>query len=138
VSIATTKPVLWEVADVVGQVFAIACVADLTPTAEHRYAAILGYQADHDLSVPQMRERLRCCYGTMREVDERARHVRLMRLYAGRWRVWEFRGGRGFGTGRMSTHNLGGRRSALPWWGSVVGSEVAEQHMSLYLQALGR
>jgi hypothetical protein len=88
VSIATTKPILWEVADIVEQIFTIALVEDLTPTPEDRYAAI-GHQADHGLSVPQMRERLRCCYGTMREVDERARQVRLMRLYASRWRVWD-------------------------------------------------
>ena len=88
-SIAATKPILWEVADVVEQIFTIALVEDLTPTPEDRYAAILGHQADHGLSVRQMRERLRCCYGTMREFDERARQVRLMRLYAGRWRVWD-------------------------------------------------
>jgi hypothetical protein len=59
VSIATTKPILWEVADIVEQIFTIALVEDLTPTPEDRYAAILGHQADHGLSVPQMRERLR-------------------------------------------------------------------------------
>jgi hypothetical protein len=73
--IAATKPILWEVADVVEQMFTIALVEDLTPTPQDLYAAILGHQADHGLSVPQMRERLRCCYGTMREVDERARQV---------------------------------------------------------------
>lgn len=87
--IAATNPILWEVADVVEQIFTIALVEDLTPTPEDRYAAILGHQADHGLSVPQMRGCLRCCYGTMRQVDERARQVRLMRLYAGRWRVWD-------------------------------------------------
>jgi hypothetical protein len=63
VPIAATKPV--QVADVDEQIFTIALVEDLTPTPEDRYAAILGHQADHGLSVPQMRERLSCCYGTM-------------------------------------------------------------------------
>ena len=94
---------LWEVADVVEQIFCIACVEDLTPTADDRYAAILGFQADHGVSVPQMRERLRSCCEALTEVDQRARQVCLMRMYAKRWRVFDcesrgrFRGAKVFG-----------------------------------------
>ena len=94
-TVVVSRPVLWEVADVVEQIFFIAFVKDLTPTSEDRYAAACDYQAECGLSDSAMREALSSSLTTMREVRERAQVIALMRLYSRRWRVWDREGRRG-------------------------------------------
>jgi hypothetical protein len=80
------RPVLWEVADIVEQIFRIAFVEDLLhPRPEEFDAATCDYQADHGLSMTGMREAMRQ-YGTLTEIHERAQVIALMRLYARCWR----------------------------------------------------
>jgi len=45
-----SRPVLWEVADVVEQIFRIACTENLFPRSEEYDAATCDYQADHGLT----------------------------------------------------------------------------------------
>jgi hypothetical protein len=75
------RPVLWEVADIVEQIFRIACTENLHPRPEEYDA----YQADHGLTYSGMCEAMRQ-YGTLTEIHERAQVIALMRLYGRRWR----------------------------------------------------
>jgi hypothetical protein len=77
------RPVLWEVADIVEQIFRIACTENLHPVPEEYDAATCDYAAAHGLSVTGMGERMRQ-YGTLGEVHERAQVIALMRIYARR------------------------------------------------------
>jgi hypothetical protein len=80
-----SRPVLWEVADIVEQIFHIACTENLHPRPEEFDAATCDYQAAHALSYSKMCEQMRQC-GTLSEIHERAQVIVLMRLYARRWR----------------------------------------------------
>ena len=51
-------PVLWEVADIVEQIFRIACTENLFPRPEEYDAATCDYAAAHGLSVNAMREQI--------------------------------------------------------------------------------
>jgi hypothetical protein len=82
----------------------------------------------------RIRERLRCCYGTMREVDECARQDT-----PGLWRVWD--SGEKPQFRRRPNVNAQPRRAkkrAALVGSVVVVSEVEERSIPLYLQALGR
>jgi hypothetical protein len=85
--------VLWEIADVVEQIFRIACTENLYPRAEEFDAAACDYQAAHGLSYSKMCEQMRQ-YGTLSEIHERAQVIALMRFYRARWRVWDPEGRR--------------------------------------------
>src|SRR5215472_13029106 len=88
------RPVLWEVADIVEQIFRIACTEDLRDIAPDDYdAAASDYQAAHELSETAMRKALRSSLTAMRKVRERAQVIALMRLYVRRWRPFEPEGG---------------------------------------------
>jgi len=52
------RPVLWEVADIVEQIFRIACTENLHPRPDYD-APCCDYQAEHGLSVTRMREQMR-------------------------------------------------------------------------------
>ena len=81
------RPVLWEVANIVEQIFTIAASCDLRDvTAEDREVAIHAYQAEHGLTVTRLRDALRSSLTAVREVRERAQVIALMRLYARCWR----------------------------------------------------
>jgi hypothetical protein len=77
-----------EAIEVVAGPITAAAIEDLTPTPEDRHAAIADYQADRGLSRAQMELELRQ-YVPLREVEDHARRVKLMRIYAGHWRVWD-------------------------------------------------
>jgi hypothetical protein len=64
------RPVLWEVADIIEQIFRIACTENLHPRTEDYEAATADYQAEHGLSDSAMRLAWRQ-YGTTSEVHER-------------------------------------------------------------------
>ena len=78
------RPVLWEVTDIVEQIFRIACTENLHPRPEEYDAATCDYQAAHRLSAARMHEQMRQ-YGTLTEIHERAQVIALMRLYTRRW-----------------------------------------------------
>ena len=80
---------LWEVADVIEQIYTIAFTQNLYPSSEDRQAAMADYQAEHEFSTHRLCELLRYNYLTMREIEQRAIRVKLMRLYARRWRPWD-------------------------------------------------
>jgi hypothetical protein len=82
-----TKQTLWEVADIVEQIFFIAFVENLHPRPGDYDAATCDYAAEHGLSVTGMGEAMRQS-GTLTEIHERAQVIALMRFYAGRWRPW--------------------------------------------------
>ena len=88
------RPVLWEVADIVEQIFRIACTENLHPRPEEYDAATSDYQAGHGLSDSAMHAALRSSLTAMREVRERAQVIALMRLYRTRWRPWDPEGRR--------------------------------------------
>jgi hypothetical protein len=73
------RPILWEVADIVEQIFRIACTENLHPRPEEYDAATCDYAAEHGLSMTRMREATRQ-YGTVGEIHERAQVIALMRL----------------------------------------------------------
>jgi len=79
------RPVLWEVADIVEQIFRIACTENLHPRPEEYDAAACDYQAEHGLSVTGMCEQMRQ-YGTLTKIHERAQVIALMHFYARCWR----------------------------------------------------
>ena len=87
------RPVLWEVADVVEQIFRIACSENLHPRPEEFDAAACDYQAANGLTYSKMREEMHQ-YGAMLEINERAQVIALMRLYRARWRPWDPEGAR--------------------------------------------
>jgi hypothetical protein len=72
---------LWEVADVIEQIYTIAFTENLQPDLEDREAAILDYRAEQKVARTTMQERLRCCYVTMTEIRLRGQLIKLMRLY---------------------------------------------------------
>jgi hypothetical protein len=82
---------LHELADVVEQVFTIALTENLYPDACDRRAAIADYGAEHGLSCSAMRLG-QLPLSASREVEARARVIKLMRIYAGRWRVFNSEG----------------------------------------------
>jgi hypothetical protein len=84
-----TKDSLWEVADVIEQIFRIAWTEDLHASPEDRYAAILDYQAEHRLAIGRMQEALRSSFTVMQDIDQRASLIKLARLYAKHWRVFD-------------------------------------------------
>ena len=86
------RPVLWEVADIVEQIFRIACTENLHPRPEEYDAATCDYVAEHGLSDSAMRLKMRQ-YGTLTEIHERAQVIALMRLYGRRWRPLAPEGG---------------------------------------------
>jgi hypothetical protein len=81
-----SHPVLWEVADVVEQIFFIAYTENLHPRPEDYDAATCDYQAAHGLSVSRMQA---LGLTAMREFRERAQVIALMRFYERRWRPWD-------------------------------------------------
>src|SRR5215831_4074877 len=91
-TVVLSCPVLWEVADIVEQIFRIACTENLHPRSEEYDAAACDYAAEHGLSVTGMCEQMRQ-YGTLTEIHERAQVIALMRLYGKRWRPFEPEGG---------------------------------------------
>jgi hypothetical protein len=93
VSAVALRPVLWEVADVVEQIFRIAYTENLHPRPEEFDAAACDYQADHGLTYSGMCEAMRQ-YGTLSEIRQRAQVISLMRLYERRWRPWDPEGRR--------------------------------------------
>jgi len=89
-TVAIKPVVLWEVADVVEQIFTLAMTCDLrTVTPEDHEAAVRTYQAEHDLPTTRLREVLRSSLTAMREVDELGRQAKLMRIYMRCWRPCE-------------------------------------------------
>ena len=90
--IVAPRPVLWEVADIVEQIFRIACTENLHPRPEGYDAACCDYQAKHGLSVTRMREQMRQ-HGTLSEIHRRAQVIAPMRLYAKCWRPLAPEGG---------------------------------------------
>lgn len=72
------RPVLWEVDDVVEQVFRTARTENLHPRPEEYGAATCDYATAHGLPVTSMRLAMRQ-YGTGSEVHERAQVIALMR-----------------------------------------------------------
>ena len=90
------RPVLWEVADIVEQIFRIACTENLYPRPEEYDAATCDYAAEHGLSVTGMCEAMRQ-YRTLSEIHERALLIALMRLYGARWRPLDLEGRRARG-----------------------------------------
>ena len=68
---------LWELADVVEQIFTIACTENLYPTTDDRYAAAHEYQAEHQLTYG-MQDEMRSNLVAMRDVEERACRIKLM------------------------------------------------------------
>jgi hypothetical protein len=77
------RPVLWEVADIVEQIFRIAATCDLRDlTPEDREAAIHAYRAMHDLTVTRLRDALRSSLTAIQEVRELSHQAKLMRNYA--------------------------------------------------------
>jgi hypothetical protein len=93
--------VLWEVADIVEQIYTIALTENLYPRPEEFDAAACDYQADHGLTYSKMCEAMRQ-YGTLTEIHERAQVIALMRLYRARWRPWDPEGRRVRGVPRGS------------------------------------
>ena len=81
------RPVLWEVTDIVEQIFRIACTENLHLRPEEYDASTCDYQAAHGLSGSAMREAL-WQYGTLTEIHERPQVITLMRVYGRRWRPW--------------------------------------------------
>ena len=75
---------LGEVADIVEQIFRIACTQNLHPRPEEYDAAACDYQADHGLTYSGMCVAMRQ-YGTLTEIHERPQFA-LMRFYARCWR----------------------------------------------------
>jgi hypothetical protein len=86
--------VLWEVANIVEQIFRIACIENLRPRPEDYDTAADDYRAECGLSDTAMHEALRSSLTAMREIRERAQVIALMRLYAKRWRPWDPEGER--------------------------------------------
>ena len=82
------RPVLWEVADIVEQIFRIAYTDNLHPRSEDYDAATCDYQADHGLTYAGMCAAMRQ-YGTLSEIHQRAQVIALMRRYKARWRPWD-------------------------------------------------
>jgi hypothetical protein len=93
-----SRPVLWEVADIVEQIYRIACTENLHPRPEEYDAAAVDYQAAHGLSYSAMCKEMG---GAFSEIHERAQVIALMRLYRGRWRVWDPEGRRRSGPSRQ-------------------------------------
>jgi hypothetical protein len=85
VPVTVLRPSLHELADVVEQIFFIACTEELHPRPEEYDAATCDYAADHGLSYSAMCQQMRQ-YGTFGEIHERAQVIALMRIYARRWR----------------------------------------------------
>ena len=81
------RPVLREIADILEQTFAIACIESLYPTANDRHAAIGDYRAEYRLTKTRMQDVLRS--NLMRDIEERAKCAVLVRLYWRRRRVWD-------------------------------------------------
>jgi len=74
------RPVLWEVADVVEQIFRIAATCNLHPTPRGvRRPRPAIHRAAHGLTYSRMREEMNE-YGAMLEINERAQVTALMRL----------------------------------------------------------
>jgi hypothetical protein len=94
------RPVLWEVADVVEQIYRIACTENLHPRPEEYDAAAVDYQAAHGLSYSRMCKEMNQ-YGALGEIHERAQVIALMRFYRARWRVWDPEGRRKSGPSRQ-------------------------------------
>jgi hypothetical protein len=88
VPVTVLRPSLHELADILGECFRIACLADFRFATDDDYAAAASdYQAEHKLSDAKMREILRHgCPITNPEIRERAQLIMLMRLYARHWR----------------------------------------------------
>ena len=91
-TVVLSRPILWEVADIVEQIFRIAFVENLHPRPEDYDAATVDYRAACGLSDSAMREILRS--SSHARVRERAQVIALMRLYRARWRVWDPEGPR--------------------------------------------
>jgi hypothetical protein len=70
--------VLWDVADIVEQIFRVACIENLHPRPEECGAAACDYQAQHGLSDSAMHEAMRGNLMAMREIRERAQVIALM------------------------------------------------------------
>jgi hypothetical protein len=92
-TVVLRRPVLWEVADIVEQIFRIACTENLFPRPEEYDAAAVDYQAAHGLSYSRMCKEMNQ-YGALGEIHERAQVIALMRIYAKRWRPWDPEGRR--------------------------------------------
>jgi hypothetical protein len=92
------RPVLWEVADIVEQIYFIAATCDLHPRPEEFDAAACDYQAAHGLSYSAMCKQMG---GATCEIHERAQVIALMRFYRARWRVWDPEGRRRAGPSRQ-------------------------------------
>ena len=54
-----TKPVLWELADVVEQIITIAATVNLTPTVDDYGAARCDFMAEHRLSKTRVQDEMR-------------------------------------------------------------------------------
>ena len=80
------RPVLWEVADIVEQIFRIACTENLHPRPEEYDAATCDYQGDHGLTYSRMCKQMNGAFG---EIHERAQVIALMRFYRTRWRPFD-------------------------------------------------
>jgi hypothetical protein len=91
-TVVVSRPVLWEVADILEQIFRIACTENLHPRVEDFETARRDYQAAHGLTNTSMREGLGL--KASREILERAQEIVLMRFYEKRWRVWDSEGRR--------------------------------------------
>jgi hypothetical protein len=91
-TVVLSRPVLWEVADIVEQIFRIAYTENLHPRPEEYNAATCDYAAEHGLSVTRLREQMRQ-YGTLSEIHQRAQVIALMRFYSRRWRPSDPEGG---------------------------------------------
>ena len=94
------RPALWEVTDIVEQIFRIACTENLHLRPEEYDASTCDYQAAHELSYSRMCKEMHQ-YGTLTEIHERAQVIALMRLYRARWRVWDPEGPRRSGPSRQ-------------------------------------
>ena len=91
--VTVLKPSLHELADILEQIFFIACTENLHPRPEEFDAATCDYAAEHGLSYSAMGLAMRQ-YGTLTEIHERARVIALMRFYRARWRPWDPEGRR--------------------------------------------
>ena len=111
VPVTNFRPRLCELADIVEQIFRIACTENLHPRPEEYDAATCNYVAEHGLSDSAMRSKMRQ-YGTLTEIHERAQVIALMRLYGRRWRVWDCEGRQ-----HRSRPNVTPRRKPWRWSG---------------------
>ena len=78
--VAATKPVLWELADVVEQIFTIAFTENLYPSTEPLRRPS-RYAAEHRLSRTRLESAMRGSLLAMWEVEEIACRLRLLQFY---------------------------------------------------------